>query len=605
MSGIVWFRKCLRVHDNAALLSVRKKIMEGRIQHLYPIFILDPWFVEHCKVSTNRFAFLLESLADLNRSLERLGSRLVVLRGTPETVFPTVFDQWNVEFLEFEHDTEDYSRIRDKKVADLATQAGVVIETHSGHTLHDLDATLASCAGNLPKSYRSFQTLMAKMKPPVQALVAPDDLPAFNGQAQLSSARMEGLDWFGKSAATAVVVKKQAGENIEEEVKQQQGEEMEEKEDVEVDVQTICTVPSLEAIGRDEKDHTTPFQGGESEALRRMEAFLSDTDRVVTFEKPKTSPNALSPSTTVLSPHLKFGCLSIRLFFHKLRAIEESRKKYSKPPCSLVGQCLWREFFYTVSAHTPNFHQMEGNPICKQIPWSPTGSPYEAKALAAWKEARTGFPFIDAIMTQLKTDGWIHHLARHSVACFLTRGDLWVSWEKGRDVFDELLLDADPALNSANWMWLSASAFFHQYHRVYGPVSFGKKTDPNGDYIRKWLPKLNKMPKKYIYEPWTAPLSIQQQSGCVIGKDYPKPLHDHKTAKKENIEKMAAAYAAGKAAGKTAGKSTKKRPANDRQGDGPKKKVKKTATAQKKAPTGSARDAAQRLFSRAKGKKKS
>ena len=99
---------------------------------------------------------------------------------------------------------------------------------------------------------------------------------------------------------------------------------------------------------------------------------------------------------------------------------------------------------------------------------------------------------------------------RHSVACFLTRGDLWVSWEEGQAVFEELLLDADWSLNAGNWMWLSASAFFHQYFRVYSPVAFGKKTDPLGNYIRKYVPKLAKFPKEYIYEPWKAPLSVQK-----------------------------------------------------------------------------------------------
>ena len=88
----------------------------------------------------------------------------------------------------------------------------------------------------------------------------------------------------------------------------------------------------------------------------------------------------------------------------------------------------------------------------------------------AWRESRTGHPFIDAIMTQLREQGWIHHLARHAVACYLTRGDLWISWERGQEVFEELLLDADWSLNAGNWMWLSASAFFHQYYRVYSPV---------------------------------------------------------------------------------------------------------------------------------------
>ena len=113
----------------------------------------------------------------------------------------------------------------------------------------------------------------------------------------------------------------------------------------------------------------------------------------------------------------------------------------------------------------------------------------------------------------------------------------------GMAVFEELLLDADWSLNAGNWQWLSASAFFHQYYRVYSPVAFGKKTDKTGEYIRKWLPILAKFPTEYIYEPWKAPMSVQKGVGCIIGEDYPKPIVDHDSIHKVNIQKMKAAYA--------------------------------------------------------------
>lgn len=107
---------------------------------------------------------------------------------------------------------------------------------------------------------------------------------------------------------------------------------------------------------------------------------------------------------------------------------------------------------------------MAGNQICRQVPWRDPATEALAKEhLAAWKEGRTGYPWIDACMRQLAQEGWIHHLARHAVACFLTRGDLWVSWEEGAAVFDEKLIDADWAVNNGNWMWLSCSCFFYQY----------------------------------------------------------------------------------------------------------------------------------------------
>lgn len=107
-------------------------------------------------------------------------------------------------------------------------------------------------------------------------------------------------------------------------------------------------------------------------------------------------------------------------------------KKNSSPPLSLYGQLLWREFFYTAATNNPCFDKMENNPICVQIPWD-----RNPEALAKWAEGRTGFPWIDAIMTQLRQEGWIHHLARHAVACFLTRGDLWIGWEEGMKVREQ------------------------------------------------------------------------------------------------------------------------------------------------------------------------
>ena len=162
---------------------------------------------------------------------------------------------------------------------------------------------------------------------------------------------------------------------------------------------------------------------------------------------------------------------------------------------------------------------MTGNPICVQvrschltnlsnvlsdillqIPWDNNN-----EALAKWANAHTGFPWIDAIMTQLREEGWIHHLARHAVACFLTRGDLWVSWEEGLKVFDELLLDADWSVNAGTWLWLSCSSFFQQFFHCYCPVRFGRKADANGDFIRYardlklWTVNFTAWDKEYFY----------------------------------------------------------------------------------------------------------
>ncbi len=119
---------------------------------------------------------------------------------------------------------------------------------------------------------------------------------------------------------------------------------------------------------------------------------------------------------------------------------------------------------------------------------------------------------------------------------------MYQSWEKGQQIFEEYLLDADWSLNAANWQWLSASTFFHQYWKCYSPIEFGKKTDKNGDYIRKYLPVFKKFPSQYIYEPWMAPPNVQQAANCIIGKDYPKAIVDHKIVSKTNMARMKIAF---------------------------------------------------------------
>lgn len=174
-----------------------------------------------------------------------------------------------------------------------------------------------------------------------------------------------------------------------------------------------------------------------------------------------------------------------------------------------------------------------------------------------------GFPWIDAIQTQLREEGWIHQVARHATVCFLTRGTLWISWEEGMKIFDELLLDADWSVNCGTWMWLSCSSFFQQIFHLYCPVNFGRKADPNGDFIRRYLPILRNFPTKYIHEPWMAPIKVrslispnfvacinltllfhqvQSDSKCRVGVDYPLPMINHVEASRVNLERMRQVY---------------------------------------------------------------
>jgi len=368
----------------------------------------------------------------------------------------------------------------------MCKEMNIAVAHEHSHTLYNLEKIIEKNNGSAPLTYKQFQRIIDGMDPPAKPV------PTLTAQ-MLGSAVSPFED----------------------------------------DHDEKFGVPTLEELGFD-CDHLKPpvWVGGESEALSRLERHLERKGWVASFGRPKMTPQSLLASPTGLSPYLRFGCLSTRLFYHALSDLYRKIKKCD-PPLSLHGQLLWREFFYCAATRNPNFDKMVGNQICIQIPWDSN-----SEALAKWANAQTGFPWIDAIMTQLREEGWIHHLARHATACFLTRGDLWVSWEDGMKVFDELLLDADWSVNAGTWMWLSCSSFFQQFFHCYCPVKFGRKADANGDFIRRYLPVLKNFPTRYIHEPWTAPDAVQKSAKCIIGHDYPKPMCNHEYVSKLNMERM-------------------------------------------------------------------
>ncbi|KAM7413865.1 hypothetical protein PAMA_018927 [Pampus argenteus] len=486
VNSVHWFRKGLRLHDNPALQEALNGADTVRC-----VYILDPWFAGAANVGINRWRFLLEALEDLDSSLKKLNSRLFVVRGQPTDVFPRLFKEWKVTRLTFEYDPEPYGKERDGAIIKMAQEFGVETVVRNSHTLFNLDRIIEMNNNSPPLTFKRFQTIVSRLELPRRPL------PPIT-QQQMDKCHTKIADNHDQ----------------------------------------LYSIPSLEELGfRTEGLPPAVWRGGESEALDRLNKHLDKKVWVANFEHPRVNTCSLYASPTGLSPYLRFGCLSCRVLYYNLRELYMKLRKRSSPPLSLFGQLLWREFFYTAATNNPNFDRMEGNPICVQIPWD-----QNPEALAKWAEGRTGFPWIDAIMTQLRQEGWIHHLARHAVACFLTRGDLWISWESGMRVFEELLLDADWSVNAGSWMWLSCSAFFQQFFHCYCPVGFGRRTDPSGDYIRHYIPILKDYPNRYIYEPWNAPESVQKAANCVVGVNYPKPMINHAEGSRLNIERMKQVY---------------------------------------------------------------
>jgi len=288
--------------------------------------------------------------------------------------------------------------------------------------------------------------------------------------------------------------------------------------------------------------------GGERAGLARMEVVLANERWVCDFERPLTAPMSLEPATPQLSPYFSYGCLSARYYWARLHEVERNCRdrgwKPKAPPRSLRSALIWREMAHFAGYVVEGFDRQVGSGV--SLPDVDWGEDAEVgRWLELWEAGATGIPTVDALMRQLSHTGWMHHIARHFVACFLTRGGCWVHWERGEEAFQRRLVDYDWSINAANWLWLAGLFFFFTFHRVYNPVAFGRKHDRNGEFVRHWVPELRGLPDRFLHQPWDAPPEVQRQAGCVIGQDYPGPIFTNfEERAKKNLKRVEAAYLA-------------------------------------------------------------
>jgi deoxyribodipyrimidine photo-lyase len=280
---------------------------------------------------------------------------------------------------------------------------------------------------------------------------------------------------------------------------------------------------------------TVSFPAGEAEAQRRLIAFADGEDAPV-YRYAETRDRLDRDGTSTLSPYLRFGMLSARqAVVAALAAIESAPgSEARKGAQSWLNELIWREFYLNILHHFPGVRRESFRGDLREVSWD-----NDEAAFAAWRAGRTGYPVVDAAMRQLAQTGWMHNRARMVVASFLVK-DLLIDWRWGENWFMQHLLDGDPAANNGGWQWTAGTGTdAAPYFRVFNPVLQGQKFDPQGDYVRCWLPELARVPGRFIHQPWRMPVEIQRAAGCIIGQDYPAPLVDHAWAR----ERVLAAYA--------------------------------------------------------------
>jgi deoxyribodipyrimidine photo-lyase len=266
-------------------------------------------------------------------------------------------------------------------------------------------------------------------------------------------------------------------------------------------------------------------------ALERLQWFVAN--RVDGYGRGRNF--MATDGTSRLSPYLRFGLVSPR---QVAAAVAAPRARGAGDRETFVNELLWRDFYAYVLYHQPESAWAHMRPEFAHFEFED-----DPEGLAAWREGRTGYPLVDAGMRQLSGQGWVHNRARLVVASFLTK-HLLIDWREGARFFLQHLMDGDLPSNNGGWQWVAGTGTdAAPYYRIFNPVTQAEKFDPEGDYIRRWVPELAKLPAPAVFAPWQAAAPDLETAGVRLGTDYPHPIVDHRRARDRALSRFQEATA--------------------------------------------------------------
>ncbi len=271
------------------------------------------------------------------------------------------------------------------------------------------------------------------------------------------------------------------------------------------------------------------WQVGTEAGLKQFDQFLEGPVLEYSYQRDFPAADAVSK----MSPYLHFGEISPRMLWWRIHSRYQDKKEVAAAD-SYIRQLYWREFAYHLLYHFPFTPEAPLKSEYAQFPWKS-----HSDHLQKWQQGRTGYPLVDAGMRQLWQIGWMHNRVRMVVGSFLVK-DLLITWQEGAKWFWDTLVDADLANNTLGWQWISGcGADAAPYFRIFHPVTQSEKFDPEGRYIRQWLPELANLPNEWIHCPWLAPKHVLDAAGVCMGKTYPYPVVDHAQARTEALAALA------------------------------------------------------------------
>ncbi len=421
---------------------------------LVPVFVLDDAILASPRTGAPRVRFLLDGLARLDEALARRGSKLVLRRGDPAAEIPQLAAEAHAGLVTWNRSDTPLGRRRDARVRAALERAGRRVADCRDHVIFE-STEVRSAAGGPYAVYTPYRN-------------------AWHRRLASEPQRPAGVSRLPPPVA-----------------------------DLPSD-----GLPDAKALGFGGDDTELP-PAGEEAARGRLARFLSGPVRAYARDRDVPAVDG----TSRLSPYLRFGAISVRICVAAAQACARDDRSAAEGARKWIDELVWRDFYHAVLAEHPRVQRAPYRRELETLQWNE-----DPEGFAAWREGRTGYPIVDAAMRQLATTGWMHNRLRMIVASFLTK-DLLLDWRLGEDFFFRRLVDGEPASNNGGWQWAASTGTDAQpYFRIFNPVSQGARFDPEGAFVRRFVPELAGVEDRFVHAPWEA---------ARPPKSYPEPIVSH------------------------------------------------------------------------------
>jgi deoxyribodipyrimidine photo-lyase len=441
-----------------------------------PLYMLDDTVDERWPLGGAQRWWLHRSLASLQSSLSELGSQLVLRRGAAQAILEQIVSEHQIDAVFWNRCYEPASIARDTTIKEALKARSINVQSFNAALLNEPWEIQN-------QSRKPFQVFTPYWR---HCLKLADPAEPLSSTKKLTAPK----HWPHSEA-----------------------------------LDSLELIPRVPWYRQMEKT----WHPGESGAHAHLKQFVKES--VWGYSETRNLPAVRG--TSRLSPHLHFGEISPRQIWHavKQRGVRDAIPTNEWRTNQFLTEVYWREFAYHLLYH---FKHTPTDPLRAEFGRFPWVS--NAQHLAAWQRGRTGVPMVDAGMRELWATGWMHNRVRMIVGSFLVK-NLLISWQDGSRWFWDTLLDADLASNTLGWQWCAGSgADAAPYFRIFNPVSQGEKFDPEGDYVREWIPELARVPAKFIHCPWEAPTDVLREAGVALSTDYPAPIVDLKATRQRALD---------------------------------------------------------------------